>query len=214
MSEWLVVAWALVAGVDWRVTAILFASFVFPLGALAGVVLHVALNRPTPSTRSAVFCQSVAGELRTGASLRGAITEAARSVEAVAISRSLDSGRLLGEMIPDMKTEFPEIGPEIGALVSAVSETGSAAAPLFQELGDLALAQVETTEEIRVAASPARASATVLVGLPVLYLGYQLSTGAIADLLGDPAQQGIALVGMGLAGAGLAVSFFLVRRTL
>lgn len=214
MSEWLVVAWALVAGVDWRVTAILLAAFVFPLWALAGVVVHVVLNRRPPSTRSAVFCQSVAGELRTGASLRVAIAEAARSVEAVAISRALDSGSLLSEIVPEMKTEFPEIGREIGALVTAVSETGSAAAPLFQELGDLALAQVETTEEIKVAASPARASATVLVGLPVLYIGYQLSTGAIGGLLGDPAQQGIALVGMGLAGAGLAVSFFLVRRAL
>ncbi len=214
MSEWLVVAWALSAGMDWRVVALLLASLIFPLWALAGLAIHVLANRPGTSTRSALFCQAVGRELRSGAPLRGAIAEAARSVEAHAISGSLDSGSLLEDVIPDLRAEFPEIGQEIGALVAAIAETGSAAAPLFQELGDLALARVETTEDIRVATSPARASIAVLVGLPALYIGYQLSTGAIGDLLGDPAQQGVALVGIGLAGAGLLVSVLLVRRAL
>lgn len=214
MSEWLVVAWALSAGMDWRVIVMLLASLIFPLWALAGIAVHVLVHRPGTSTRSAVFCQSVGRELRTGSSLRAAIADAARTVEADAISGSLDSGSLLEEVIPDLKAAFPEIGQEIGALVAAVAETGSAAAPLFQELGDLALARVETTEEIRVATSPARASVAVLIGLPTLYIGYQLSTGAVGDLLGNPAQQGVALVGMGLAGAGLLVSVLLVKRAL
>ncbi|MEX1093175.1 MAG: hypothetical protein WEF28_08470, partial [Acidimicrobiia bacterium] len=158
MSEWLVVAWALSAGMDWRVIVLLFASLTFPLWALGGIAFHVLVHRPGTSTRSAVFCQSVGRELRTGATLRTAIADAARAVEAEAISRSFDSGSLLEEIIPELRAEFPEIGQEIGALVAAVAETGSAAAPMFQELGDLALARVETTEEIRVATSPARAS--------------------------------------------------------
>jgi hypothetical protein len=214
MSEWLVVAWALSAGMDYRVIALLLASLVFPFWALAGVAVHVLTQRPGTSTRSALFCQSVGRELRTGASLRAAIADGARAVEAHTISGSLDTGSLLVDVIPDLKAEFPEIGQEIGALVSAIAETGSAAAPLFQELGDLALALVETTEEIRVATSPARASIGVLVGLPALYIGYRLSTGAIADLLGNPAQQGVALVGMGLAGAGIVTSVLLVRSAL
>lgn len=214
MSEWLVVAWALSAGMDWRVVVFLIAALVFPLWALGGIAVHLLVHRPATSTRSAVFCQSVGRELRTGAPLRTAIADAARAVEADAISVSLESGRLLEEVIPELRAEFPEIGQEIGALVAAVAETGSAAAPLFQELGDLALARVETTEEIRVATSPARASIAVLVGLPALYVGYRLSTGAIGDLLGNPAQQGVALVGLGLATAGLLVSILLVRRAL
>lgn len=214
MSEWLVIAWALSAGMDLRVVVLLVAAFSFPLWVLGGVAVHVLVHRPGTSTRSAVFCQSVGRELRTGSSLRSAIADAARAVEAESISESLDSGGLLEDVIPELRTEFPEIGQEVGAVVAAVAETGSAAAPLFQELGDLALAKVETTEEIRVATSPARASIAVLVGLPALYIGYQLSTGAIGDLLGDPTQQGIAVVGMGLAGAGLLVSVLLVRRAL
>lgn len=214
MSEWLVVAWALGAGMDWRVVVILLASLLFPFWALAAIGVHVVVRRPGTSTRSAVFCQSVARELRTGAPLRDAIADAARAVEAGEISRSLDSGNLLEDIIPELRAEFPEVGQEIGALAASVAETGSAAAPLFQELGDLALARVETAEEIRVATSPARASVAVLVGLPILYIGYQLSTGAIGDLLGDPAQQGVAFVGIALAGAGLVVSALLVRRAL
>lgn len=214
MSEWLVVAWAVLAGLDWRVVGILLIALVYPLWAMAGIVVHVFVHRPGTSTRSAVFCQSVGRELRTGASLRVAIAEAARTVEAESISSALDSGRLLEEVIPALGAEFPEVGQEIRALVAAVAETGSAAAPLFQELGDLALARVETNEEVRVATSPARASVAVLVGLPTLYIGYQLSTGAIGDLLGNPAQQGVALVGIGLAGVGLLVSVLLVRRAL
>ncbi|MGF1616475.1 MAG: type II secretion system F family protein [Acidimicrobiia bacterium] len=214
MSEWLVVAWALSAGMDWRVIALLLASLFFPLWTLAAIAVHVLAHRPGTSTRSALFCQSVGRELRTGSPLRAAIADAARALEAHTISASLDSGSLLEEVIPELRAEFPEIGQEIGALVSAIAETGSAAAPLFQELGDLALARVEATEEIRVATSPARASIAVLVGLPALYVGYRLSTGAIGDLLGDPAQQAVALVGMGLTGAGLLVSVLLVRRAL
>ena len=214
MSEWLVVAWALSAGMDWRVIALLLASLFFPLWALAGIAVHVFAQRPGTSTRSALFCQSVGRELRTGAPLRVAIADAARAVEAHTVSSALDSGSLLEEVIPELRSEFPEIGQEIGALVAAIAETGSAAAPLFQELGDLALARVETTEEIRVATSPARASIGVLVGMPALYIGYRLSTGAIGDLLGNPAQQGVALVGMGLVVAGLLVSVLLVRRAL
>jgi Flp pilus assembly protein TadB len=115
-------------------------------------------------------------------------------------------------VVASLRREFPEIGNEIGPLVEAVAEAGSAAAPLFQELGELALSQVEVTEEIRVATAPARASALVLVGLPVAYLSYQLSTGAITDLLGNPAQQGIAVAGVILAGGGLVASLMLVRK--
>lgn len=214
MSEWLFVGWALSAGVDLRVILLLLVAMSFPLWALGGIAIHVLVHRPGTSTRSAVFCQAVGRELRTGAPLRTAIADAARAVEAESIGASLESGSLLEEVIPDLREEFPEIGQEIGALVAAVAETGSAAAPLFQELGDLALARVETTEEIRVATSPARASIAVLVGLPTLYVAYQLSTGAIGDLLGNPAQQGVALVGLGLASAGLLASVLLVRGAL
>jgi Flp pilus assembly protein TadB len=214
MSRWFVIAWALSAGMDLRVVVLLCAALFFPLLTLGGVAGHVLVHRPRTSTRSAVFCQSVGRELRTGSSLRAAIADAARAVEATAISDSLDSGSLLVDVVPEMRSEFPEIGQEIGALVVAVAETGSAAAPLFQELGDLALARIETTEEVKVATSPARASVAVLVGLPTLYIGYQLSSGAIGDLLGDPAQQGVALVGLVLTVTGLLASVLLVRRAL
>jgi Flp pilus assembly protein TadB len=212
MSELLVISWAIVAGMDRRVIAILGVAMLLPYLAIAAIGIHALLNRPGTSTRSAVFCESVARELRSGASLRVAIGEAAGSVGAGDVSKALESGALLIDVVADLRHEFPEIGHEIEVLVAAVADAGSAAAPLFQELGDLALSQVEMTEEIRVATAPARASALVLVGLPVVYLGHQLSTGAIADVLGNPAQQGVAAAGALLAGIGLVASLSLVRR--
>jgi Flp pilus assembly protein TadB len=212
MFEVLVISWALAAGMDLRVIAILGVSLFLPFLAFGVIGLHALLNRPRTSIRSAVFCESVARELRSGASLREAIDEAARVVDAGEVSASLKSGALLTDVVASLRGEFPEIGNEIGPLVEAVAEAGSAAAPLFQELGELALSQVEVTEEIRVATAPARASALVLVGLPVAYLSYQLSTGAITDLLGNPAQQGIAVAGVILAGGGLVASLMLVRK--
>jgi Flp pilus assembly protein TadB len=214
MSEMLVISWALAARVDLRVVAILWVSMFLPFLAIAAIGIHTLLNRSKPSTRSAVFCESVARELRSGASLRVAIGEAARGVGARDIWMALESAALLSSVVADLKYEFPEIGQEIEVLVTAVAEAGSAAAPLFQELGDLALSQVEMTEEIRAATAPARASALVLVGLPVVYLGHQLSTGAIGDLLGNPAQQGVAAVGVLLAGVGLGASLLMVRKAI
>jgi Flp pilus assembly protein TadB len=212
MSELLVISWAVVAGVDRRVVAILGVAMLLPFLAMAAIGIHALLNRPRTSTRSAVFCESVARELRSGASLRVAIGEAAGSVGARDVLKALDSGALLIDVVADLRHEFPEIGHEIEVLVAAVADAGSAAAPLFQELGDLALSQVEMTEEIRTATAPARASALVLVGLPVVYLGHQLSTGAIADVLGNPAQQSVAVAGVLLAGIGLVASLLLVRK--
>jgi hypothetical protein len=73
MFEVLVISWALAAGMDLRVIAILGVSLFLPFLAFGVIGLHTLLNRPRTSTRSAVFCESVARELRSGASLRVAI---------------------------------------------------------------------------------------------------------------------------------------------
>jgi Flp pilus assembly protein TadB len=93
-----------------------------------------------------------------------------------------------------------------------VAGSGGSSASLFDELGDLALAQIEIAEEIRVGTSPARSSAAVLIGLPVVYLTYQVGTGRVQDLLTRPLQQGLATVGIALVLVGTAVSLWLVRR--
>lgn len=213
MIEGLLLALGLIAGIDWRVLSLLGVVFWSPVIALLGLVVHIFRNRPGPSMRTAVFCQSVARELRAGAALRGALGNAAASVDATSVLQLLQAGETFDIIVPVLTTEFSEVGLELGTVVDSVATSGAASAPLFEELGDLALAQMEMAEEIRVATAPARASALVLVGLPMLYLGYQLHSGRIGDLLSQPVQQGLTLVGWALALAGMAVSYLIVRKT-
>lgn len=214
MSEALVISWALVAGLDWRVTVILACSLAFPVFGLAAVAIHVMRNRGGTSTAAAVFCHSTARELRSGATLRSALADSARVIGMEQVADDLDRGAPLGSVIPGLASGIPEVEAEVAALVAGVAGAGSASAALFEELGDLALAHVEMVEETRAATAPARASALVLIGLPLAYLGYVFSNEGLGDLLADPAQAGMALAGGGLAGLGLFVGWWLVRWSL
>lgn len=207
------VAWALLVGVDWRVVTLIAVSLYLPVWALGAVFVHSLYNREKQASGSAVFCQSVARELRSGASLRGALTEASRAAGLVETTRLLEEGEPLGKVLPDYASSFPDIGSELAVVSGVAAETGVAAANLFDELGDLALAQIEMSEEVRVAAAPARASALVLVGLPTAYLGYQVGSGEAAELMADPVQRVLALVGIALVGAGLGLGILLIRRS-
>jgi len=150
--------------------------------------------------------------MRAGEGLRAALATAAETVSADRLDEQLRSGFPMGQIAHLLQSEFPEIGVELSTVVKSVALSGASSASLFDELGDLALAQVEMSEEIRVATAPSRASALILVGLPVVYLGYQLGSGEIRRLMAQPLQQGLTLVGLTLVMAGLAVSWFLVRR--
>jgi len=212
MFETLLVVAVIGAGVDLRVAALVAMALWFPLLSVFPLMVHLIRSRPGRDTRAATFCQEVAREVRAGESLRAALDGAAQIVAATGISEAIATGDTIEQLLPGLRREFPEVGDELAIVVQSVAVSGAPAAPLFDELGDLALAQLEMAEEIKVATAPARASALVLVGLPIVYLGYQVGVGRMDALTARPIQQGLASIGLALVVVGIGVGFWLVRR--
>ena len=213
MIEGLVIAAALSAGVDLRVVAILGIALLFPIWALGGVLALVLRNRRRTSTRPAIFCHAVARELRAGATLRAALLSACASA-GIELEADGDLVVSLADLTGVLARAIPVISEELVALVTSADESGVASAALFEELGDLAMAHVELEEELRIATAPARASALVLLGLPVAFIGYQVSSGSLPPLFGGGPQSAIALIGAALAASGVTIGFLMVRRVL
>ena len=212
MSEALFVSCALVVGLDWRVVIALGVAMAFPVWAAVAVGVHVARTGKRSTTTSALFCQSVAREMRSGSSLRWAMAAAARSSDVLVLAQQLESGDAIDDLSGIIRDSFPEVGDELVAIAASAAVSGGATASLFDELGDLALMQVEMAEEVRVASAPVRASTAVLVGLPLAYLGFVLSTGRIQLLFAETAQRSFAAVGLVMIGAGLVTSYVMVAR--
>ncbi len=203
--------WALIAGADPRRVAILGLNLVFPwilLPLIALAYMRPATRRPD----SVAFCEAVASELRSGATLLQALTAAGVAADSKVLGGMGQSGATPAEMARVLAGEFVDVGRELAAAVDAVARSGAPSAELFDEIGALALAQAEIAHEVRIASAPARATVVVFVAAPFIYLSQRLSSGGLGELLLTPAQRGVTLVGLGLLVAGLLAVLALVGR--
>ena len=110
------------------------------------------------------------------------------------------------------KSEFSEIGPELGTLLARADGLGVSPAALFDEIGNLALAQVEVAHEVSIATAPARTTGAVLLLGPIIAIAWALTRGSLEGLLRQPAQRAAVLVGLGLVCVGITLSMLIVRR--
>lgn len=209
--------WALVAsgvafGVDWRRLCVLVIALVAPLPAACLVAVHWWRARPGLSLRAARFCEAVSGELRAGASLRGGLEKAAQSVDADELVRACRAGASMEEIAMVAGSEFTEIGPELAALLARAHGVDVSPAALFDEIGDLALAQVEVAHEVSIASAPARATGSVLLLFPLLVVGWALTRGDLEPYLRHPAQRAAVLIGLAMVVAGLLSSVLILRK--
>ncbi len=209
----LLLGWGVVLGLDHRRTALLLLALIAPVPVAGLLAVHAWRSRPNVSTRAAVFCEAVAGELRSGASLRWALERAAASVGAPILQEMSRSGAPLAEIGRCVEEEFDEIGLELGAVIDRLSLLGSPAAPLFDEIGALALAQVEVAHEIAAASAPARATAVVLLLVPLAAIGSVTMNGQLSGYLSTSAQRTSAVIGLSLVMLGIGVSVAILRRT-
>jgi hypothetical protein len=85
-------------------------------------------------------------------------------------------------------------------------------APLFDEIGGLALAQIEVAHEVSIASASARATAAVLLVAAVVGVSWGLARGGLEPFLRHPAQRAAVLVGAALVALGLALSVLILRR--
>ena len=210
---WVLIAVAVGLGVDWRHLGLLLLAILAPLPAGCLIAVHWWRARPGLSMRAAQFCEAVSGELRAGATLRTGLEKAATSVGATDLARLCRLGVSAHELAQEARGEFTEIGPELGALLTRADGMGISPAALFDEIGGLALAQVEVAHEVRIASAPARATGAVLLIAPLLAAGWAVTRGELEPFLRQPAQRAAALVGLALVAAGLSFSIVILRRS-
>jgi hypothetical protein len=209
---WVFIALALAGGVDWRRVALLALVVAAPFP-MAGVVTALWWRaRPALSMRATRFCEAVSGELRAGASLRASVEAAAASVEAIEISRYCRKGAPMSQIARLANSEFSEIGPELGTLLARADGLGVSPAALFDEIGALALAQVEVAHEVSIASAPARTTGAVLLLVPILAIGWAFTRGRLDGLLRQPAQRAAILTGLALVCTGIILSVLILRR--
>lgn len=216
MTEALIVAAGLAAGVDWRLLALAAGAIWVPIpSAVALAVAWVAGRRA--ETRAGAgsevrFAEAVIGELRAGASLRAALRVAcAERPGAGLIVRRLDVGQPLDRAVEGLASLLPSIGHLVETAVQA-GGGGGRMLPVFEELMVHAAAHDAAAAEVRTAVAPVRASMVVLIGAPLLYLVWALATGRLARLLVLPGGLWLASVGTGLFGIGIVTMLVLSRR--
>lgn len=208
MTVTVALAAALVAGVDPRRVALLAATAYLPYVVAGLVILHLWKSRPEEDIRPSLFCEGVASELRAGASLGSALTNAATSVG----SQVRFLGLTMTEVAAQVAEEFPTISDELRLSITNAGRTGADTAALFDEIGSLALAQSEIRREVRTATAPGRATALVLIAAPVLYIGSRLSSGSLDRLFASPHQRYAGVIGLGLFAVGLVAVSLVVWR--
>lgn len=198
----LVIAFA--SGVDPRRLLILAGAVYFPVVVGGLIVLVTWRGRPQELNQAPLFCEGVAAELRSGASLRHALIGAANSVKGEAID--LPPGCPMTELAARVAGRFPAIAAELRLTVVNAARSGSDVAALFDEIGSLALAQAEIVREVRMATAPGRATALVLIGAPLVYVTGQIGSGGLGRMLASGQQRLAALLGFGLFALGVTVA--------
>lgn len=199
---------AIVAGLPWWRVVLLAAVLTTPLIAAVLIAIGAWRSRRREDDRSALFCEGVASELRAGATLRRALSTSALSV-------GCDPPRIdtpLGESAAELAAQFEDVAEELRLTIVTATRSESGAAAIFEELGSLAVAQSEIRREVRVATAPGRATALLFIGAPVVFVLTRLSSGEAQALLASPQQRVVALLGLGLFLAGLALATFVVWR--
>ena len=201
---WVLIALALAAGVEWRRVALALAVAAPVL--MAGLITAPWWRaRPVLSMRATRFCEAVSGELRAGHAPRlgGGSRDFSGCGE---ISRCCRQGGTDEPGRPVAKYEFSEIGPEPRRCLARADGLGVSPAALFDEIGALALAQVEVAHEVSIASAPARATGAVLLRFRSSpSAGPSHGAGSTAPAAAGTASRGSGWGGSGFAGLTLSV---------
>lgn len=226
MSAWtaLVVGWALAAGMDWRLAALVVAAAAQPWMVavfLLGLVLVDARRERKERagcSEEAHVLLGVAGELRAGQGVRAAVAAAGQRsarLDFHAVRRLVTSGASLERISQALAAAMPVHGALAAAALRVADRTGGRVAEVFESAAALALEEDELRQERRAATAQARTSAVVVVGIPVLAILYRiLSGGLAAGLSASPVSAFLTISGVTLLALGVAVMLVLIRRAM
>lgn len=210
MTEAVGIAIAVASGLDLRRVAILIVAFVMPISIVGLAAVAIWMSRRTADSRSALFCEGVASELRSGSPLRTALGAALVSVGGRS-PNDLSSAPLAG-VAADIASQFEDIELELEMSIHAASRAGAYVSDLFDEIGSFAIARSEVEHELRVATAPARATALVFLAAPSMFVAGRLGSGGLNDLLAIPHQRAAVLIGLGLFIGGILLASLVMWR--
>ncbi len=224
MNLWgaLVVGWGLIAGLDWRLAALLGAAVTQPwLVAvfLMGLVLVDARRmrkRRTGCSEEAQVLLGMAGELRAGQGVRAAMAAAGQRSSRLdfhGVRRLVASGASLDRISAAVTAAMPVHGALAAAALRVADRTGGRVAEVFDFTAALAVEEDELRQERRAATAQAKTSAVVVVGIPALVIVYRIISGGLArSLAASPISAVLTIAGVTLLGLGMAVMLILIRK--
>lgn len=215
-------ACGLVLGVHPVVLALAAVAAIEPRLVLAGAAawaVVAALRRRRERITAddeATYFRALSAELKAGASLRGALGEAADRVPGLALDRAVrlaGAGAPMGEIADAVEGEFPENGRLAAAAFRLSDWSGAQVADTFAGLADRASASAELARERRAATAQARLSAIVIGAAPIAFSALLLATGRGSGLM-DHGSIGVFILGIGLTleVLGLLTVGLMVRR--
>lgn len=218
----LVVGWGLISGMDWRLAGLLATAILQPwlvAVLLMGLVLvdarRVRRQRGGCSEEAHVLL-GVAGELRSGQGVRSAIAEAGRRTSRLdfrAVRRLVASGASLERISDAVANAMPVHGALAAAALRVADRTGGRVAEVFDAAAGLALEEDELYQERRAATAAGRASAVIVVGIPVLVIVYRTLSGDLArSLSANPISAFLTILGLTLLVLGIVVMMVLIKR--
>ena len=186
-------------------------------GAIWGVVaaLQRRVARVTPDSEATLF-RAMAAELRSGASLRGALAEAVHRVPQIRLERPVRlaaAGMQMTEIAEAVETQLPENGRLAAAAFRLSDWSGARVADTFDGLAQRAAATAELVRERRAATAQARLSALIVGVAPLAFTVLLVATGRGAGLVAHGGLGWLVLgVGLGLEALGLLTVAAIVRR--
>lgn len=211
----LLVAAAVLSAPSLPAAVVLVAASVAPIPASLGVVVLSALQwrdvlrrSDAPSVIGAVV--DLAGELRAGSTLRGALAEGLLGPHLAARARS-------GQPLTPDPADLEEMGVDASLIASTLQlavDGGGAVAHMFDRLAAGMIERERVRRERGAAMAPALAQAAIVGGVPVAALAWMLVDGRLLDLVGSgPAGAALVVVGATSIVAGIGWIALMVVRT-
>ncbi len=215
-------AGGLVAGIHPVIIAIAALAAVEPRLVLAGAAIWGAVAafrrrrvRVAPDDEATLF-RAMAAELRSGASLRSALAEAAHRVPQIELDRPVRlaaAGTSMADVAGSVEERLPENGRLAAAAFRLSDWSGARVADTFEGLAERAAATAELARERKAATAQARLSALIVGVAPFVFTVLLIATGRGTGLVSHGAAGWLVLgIGLGLEVFGLAVVAAIVWR--
>jgi len=154
--------------------------------------------------------------LRSGASLRSALAEAAHRVPQIELDRPVRfaaAGMQMTEIAKAVELQLPENGRLAAAAFRLSDWSGARVADTFDGLAERAAATAELARERRAATAQARLSALIVGVAPLAFTVLLVATGRSVGLVAHGGLGWLVLgVGLGLEMLGLIAVAAIVRR--